>query len=97
MSEQPLTYKELESAFKTLKTNSSPGFDGISPSIVKQVFHEISLLHIFSMSLNKGIFPNNLKIAMVTPIFKTGDEESCSNYIPISVLPCFSKILERIV
>ena len=33
----------------------------------------------------------------VTPIFKTGEKSSISNYKPISVLPCFSKILERIL
>ena len=36
-----------------------------------------------------------MKVAKVTPIFKTGEKSSISNYRPISVLPCFSKILER--
>ena len=37
------------------------------------------------------------KIASVTPIYKTGDENDFGNYRPISVLPCFSKMLERIM
>ena len=41
--------------------------------------------------------PNALKIAKVTPIFKTGEKDLIKNYRPISVLPCFSKILERIM
>ena len=34
---------------------------------------------------------------IVTPVFKGGDEKDLGNYRPISVLPCFSKILERIM
>ena len=38
-----------------------------------------------------------LKIARVTPIFKSGREEVQNNYRPISVLPCLPKVLERIM
>ena len=55
------------------------------------------LKHILQMSLAKGIFPDQLKLAKVTPIFKTGEKFKFTNYRPISVLPCFSKILERIM
>ena len=37
------------------------------------------------------------KIACVTPIFKRGDKEDLGNYRPISVLPCFSKMFERVM
>ena len=51
----------------------------------------------FELSLEKGIFPDDLKIARVTPVFKGGDRSKLGNYRPISVLSCFSKILERIM
>ena len=38
-----------------------------------------------------------LKIAKVVPIYKKDDAEQFSNYLPISLLLCFSKILERLV
>lgn len=38
-----------------------------------------------------------MKIARVVPIFKSGDQTLFTNYRPISVLPCFSKFLERII
>ena len=38
-----------------------------------------------------------MKIARVVPIFKSGNKAFFSNYRPISVLPCFSKFLERII
>ena len=38
-----------------------------------------------------------MKIARVSPIFKKGDEFFFTNYRPISLLPCFPKLLERII
>ena len=57
----------------------------------------ISLKHICDMSFQSGIFPFELKITNVVPIFKTSDEMVFSNYRPVSVLPVFSKLLERLV
>ena len=52
---------------------------------------------IFNLSLEKGCFPKELKIARVTPIYKADDVNEIGNYRSILVLPCFSKILERIM
>ena len=38
-----------------------------------------------------GIFPDELKLARVVPIFKSGDSSKNNNYRPISILPFFSK------
>ena len=54
-------------------------------------------LKIFTESINLGIFPENMKIAKVTPIFKSGKKELLTNYGPISLFSSFSKILERIM
>ena len=42
-------------------------------------------------------FPKNLKLAEISPIFKKGDKTVAKNYRPISVLPCLSKLFERIL
>ena len=42
-------------------------------------------------------FPENLKLADVTPIFKKKDKTFAENYRPISVLPTVSKIIEQIM
>ena len=43
------------------------------------------------------IFPKNLKVADITPIFKKEDSTLAKNYRPVSVLPVISKIFERIM
>lgn len=54
-------------------------------------------MYIFNSSLATGIFPDDLQIARVTPIFKDGDDRELGNYRLIAVLLGFSKILERIM
>ena len=44
-----------------------------------------------------GVFSSNLKIAKIIPVFKSGDKSQVTNYRPISILSCFSKILEKAV
>ena len=50
------------------------------------------------MSISQGMFPHQLKLARVIPLFKGEDEQLVQNYRPISVLPFFlSKIIEKVV
>ena len=55
------------------------------------------LCEILNLSIENGIIPDQLKIARIVPIFKSGDNSLFSNYRPILVLPVFSKILEKAV
>ena len=63
---------ELENAFESLKTNKNSRYDDISANVVKKVFDKIFVIlkHIFNISLARGVFPDKLKIARVTSIFK---------------------------
>ena len=99
MENKPLSINELKDAFFSLKINKSTGHDDISYNVVSKCFGELCtpLRYIFDLSFENGIFPDSLKIAKVTPVYKSGDSSSLSNYRPISALPCFSKMLERIM
>ena len=54
---------------------------------------KIFYFYFFKTSLQQGTF----KLKIVTPLFKSGYAENVTNYRPITVLPVFSKILERIM
>jgi Reverse transcriptase (RNA-dependent DNA polymerase) len=109
-SEQPLLNSFLETfdsasedevsiTIDSLKNNVSKGYDSISTRMLKRYKHIIvpPLTCFINEALISGIFPDSLKIAKVTPIFKSGDPLICSNYRPISILPSLSKIFEIII
>ena len=55
------------------------------------------LSHVCNMSLQEGIFPDELKIANVIPLYKCDDHKLFNNYRPVSVLPSVPKVFERIM
>ena len=55
------------------------------------------LTHICNFSISQGIFPEQLKIANVIPLYKSDDSMSFNNYRPVSVLCVLSKIFEKIM
>ena len=83
---------------KNLK-DSSAGWDAISPNIFKLSFEKIvePFTHICNLSLQNGVFPSEMKIAKVCPIFKNGNVMLFTQYRPVSVLPVMSKVLEKIM
>ena len=99
MDSKPLSINELKDAFFSLKINKSSGVDNVSFNIIKKCFGVLceNLIYLFQLSLEKQVFPDDLKIAKITLIYKAGDSSDVSNYRLISVLPCFSKILERLM
>ena len=94
-----ITESEIINVLSNLKPTKSSGFDKISSFVIKQVVCYIvtPLRHIFNLSLSSGIVPGKLKIGKVVPVFKKGDPHSFNNYRPITLLPSFSKILEKLV
>ncbi len=75
------------------------GSDKISLRFIKDSMFVIVfyLTVIINTSVSTGRFPTSWKHATVTLLFKSGDKSNTSNYRPISLLPIFSKILDKIV
>lgn len=91
--------KDIEDIIDGFDVKKASGFDNINIKIIKLVKNEIIpiLLCLTKLSFKTGIFPDKLKIAKITPIFKNGKRYNCNDYRPISVLPVISKIIEKIM
>ena len=94
----PTNLNEISDIVSNLKSNKSACYDEISPNVMKSVIPYISkpLCEIVNISFYIGKFPDKLKIAKVSPVFKSDNKLLVNNYRPISVLQVFSKILERL-
>ena len=92
------SYMDVKNTILSLK-NSSPGYDEFPAFIAKQCIdnYVVPLRYVISMSLMEGIFPSELTLAKVVPIFKSGESDKVHNYRPISILSFFSKIFEKIM
>ena len=95
----PTCSLEIDDIIRNMRNKKSSGYDNISNQMLKWLRPVITrpLSIIFNMSLEQGIFPNNMKIAEIVPLHKGGDESQCNNYRPISLLITISKILEKLM
>lgn len=95
----PTSHEEIEKIITWLKVKDSSGCDQISNRILKKICPGIikALEIICNKSLQQGTFPNNMKTAIVTPLYKGNEKTEIINYRPISLLPTISKILEKLV
>ena len=93
-----ITFHEVEHIISNM-TNSAAGYDELPSSIMKQCIETYvkQLTFLINMSITQGNFPNGLKIARVIPLYKGEDTQLIENYRPISVLPYFSKIFEKVM
>ena len=87
---------ELDDILKTLR-KCAPGYDEINIDILNLCLPCIkhSFLYILNLSLLHGVFPDELKIANVLPLFKSDDPMKFNNYRPVSLFSILSKIFEK--
>ena len=94
------TNTDTETVHKVVMSlNSKKSTSGeISPKILQSAnICSYTLKNSFNHCLDRTFFPESLKCATITPVFKEGDPTSVKNYRPISILPTVSKVFVKII
>ena len=94
-----ITSLELEQALKKTKENRSPGIDGISANFYKYCFEIIGvpLTNVLNTCFCTGLVPYDMKISILTLLYKKGDPELMQNYRPLSLQNNDLKLLTKIL
>ena len=89
---------EVVSVVSQFLSKKSKDFNDLNMYCMKYVIDVIAkpLSYICNQSFLTGVFPEKMKIAKVIPLFKAGEKNKFNNYRPVSILPQFSKILEKL-
>jgi len=95
----PPTVDEVHALLAGVSVHKATGSDGLPCVALKMCSHILapSLATLFANSLQAGHVPKVLKIANISPIYKSGDKSVPKNYRPVSLLPVVSKLLEKVV
>ena len=94
---KPVASDEITNIINDLKTNKAGSYDMISCYFIK--LSSSILIPILVLLINAyfslGVFPDDLKVAKVIPLFKKGDTLDINNYRLIFLLTCFQKFLKK--
>ena len=93
-----VTDDELTSVVSGIKCTAA-GVDELPMTLIKRNLcsFTLPLLYLCNLSMQSGVFPDESKLARVIPLYKKNSKYKLDNYRPISILPAFSKIIERLV
>lgn len=95
----PITRIELHDVIMNIDISKSSNIKNINSRLFKCCLLATipQVLFLFNLTLATCKFPDEWKVASVTPIFKSGDRHKISNYRPISILPLIGKIFEKLL
>ena len=95
----PTSAKEVDKCIKSLDSKKSSDIYGMSTKFLKVKCRPVLeiLSNLSNESFSQGIFPDHVKLGLVTPVYKGKFKLEVCNYGPISILPIFSKVLEKLM
>ena len=95
----PCTSNEIQTVVANLSNSNGIGIDRFSIRSIKSAIEYLAepLASIFNKSFQTGVFPDRLKHAKITSVHKGDDKRLINNNHPISILPVFSKVLEKLM
>jgi hypothetical protein len=93
------TESEILTIIKNIKNSDNRDIYGLSNNLFKKYKDKLAgkVLKLINESMTKGVFPKELKVAVIKPIFKNGIRTDINNYRPIASLPIASKIFEYVI
>lgn len=88
---------EISELLKELDAKKATGPDKLPPRILKLAADLLTpvIARLINLCFENSIYPDRLKQANVTPIFKSGDRKDPHNYRPLSITSCLNKIMEK--
>lgn len=95
----PTDEYEIERIINSLKSNTSPGYDGIKTEILKEIklYIRRPLSFIVNKIIENGEWPTWFKIGIISPIYKNGDRTEVENYRPITLISNIAKVAEKVI
>ena len=94
-----ISEEKILNIIRSLNPNKAHGWDEISVRMIKMSDDALvlPLKMIFKNCLRSGLFPEIWKCANVVPVHKKNEKNVKGNYRPISLLPIFGKIFEKLI
>lgn len=95
----PINILDMKKAISKLNSKKACGFDGIPPSFIKTLKNDLaeSMTVLVNKCIAQNVFPDNLKMSNISPVYKKKDKLNKDNYRSINLLPIVSKLFERVL
>ena len=99
LSDIRVTPEAVKLKLKNLNPSKAQGPDCIPPKVLKELCNELSnpLCHLFNLSIDTGLVPNEWKEGTITAIYKKGARSDPGNYRPVSLTSVICKVMESLV